>query len=90
VAQIIAAGSAADWLARFEGKDVCCNLVKTLEEAMSAPQFQVRGVLRRSVIGEDDALPAVAVPVDEALRDARTELRYPALGQDDDLLGEPG
>jgi crotonobetainyl-CoA:carnitine CoA-transferase CaiB-like acyl-CoA transferase len=88
VAQIIAQRSAAEWLERLAGKDVCCNLVRTLEEAVRDPQFQSRGVLRRSVVSQEDALPAVAVPIAEPLRDPRTELRYPGLGQDDHLLGE--
>jgi alpha-methylacyl-CoA racemase len=90
VAQIISGHTAGEWMARFAGKDVCCNLVKTLEEAVSSPQFRGRGVFQRSVVGDDDALPAVAVPIAEPLRDPRTELRYPALGQDNDLLGEAG
>jgi alpha-methylacyl-CoA racemase len=86
VAQIIASRTAADWLSRFEGKDVCCNLVKTLDEAMRDAQFQVRGTFRRSVISDDDALPAVSVPIAEQFRDPRTELRFPSLDGDRSLL----
>jgi alpha-methylacyl-CoA racemase len=89
VAQIILRSPAAHWLERFAGKDVCCNLVRTLQEAMQSPQFQARGVLRRSVIADDDALPAVSVPIAEPLRDPRTELGYPSIGADNRLLAEP-
>jgi crotonobetainyl-CoA:carnitine CoA-transferase CaiB-like acyl-CoA transferase len=87
VARNIAARTAAEWLARFTGKDVCCNLVRTLDEAMRDPQFQARGVFRRSVMSaDDDALPAVSVPVAEPFRDPRTELRYPPLDSGRALL----
>ena len=79
VAELIAQRSAADWQARLAGRDVCCNLVKTLEEAMRDPQFQARGAFRRSVVTQDDALPAISVPVAEPFRDPRTELGYPSL-----------
>ena len=86
VAQIIAQRSAAEWLARFEGKDVCCNVVRTVEEAMRDPQFAARGLFRRSVVAGDDALPAAVVPIDESFRGSASELRYPPLGEANSLL----
>jgi len=87
VTERIARRTAAEWTATFAGRDVCCNLVKTLQEALADPQFAARGVLGRSVISEDyDALPAVSVPVAEHLRDPRTDLKYPRLGEGQDLL----
>ncbi len=87
VADIIRQRTAQEWTARLAGLDVCCNLVQTLEEAMRDPQFQVRGVFRRSVVSEDyDALPAVSVPIAEAFRDPRTELKYPKLDEARELL----
>jgi alpha-methylacyl-CoA racemase len=88
VAQIIARRSAAEWLARFEGRDVCCNVVRTLEEAMRDPQFAARELFRRSVVAGADALPAAVVPIDESFRSSATELRYPQLGEANGLLGE--
>ena len=88
--EIIAQRTAADWMQRLEGKDVCINIVASLEQAMSDPQFRDRGLFSRSVIGGDhDALPAVSVPVCEPLRDPRTELRYPRLGEANGLLAKP-
>lgn len=83
----IAGRSAAQWSETFAGKDVCCNLVKTLEEALADPLFRERRVLERSVLSADrDALPAVGVPIAEHLRDARKDLEYPRLGEGQDLL----
>jgi crotonobetainyl-CoA:carnitine CoA-transferase CaiB-like acyl-CoA transferase len=88
VRELVAKRTAREWTARFDGLDACCNVVKSLEEAMRDEQFRARGVFRRSVGSADnDALPAVSVPVDESLRDPRTELRYPRLGEGDSLLG---
>jgi crotonobetainyl-CoA:carnitine CoA-transferase CaiB-like acyl-CoA transferase len=82
--------TADEWMARFEGKDVCVEVVRTLQEAMADPQFRDRGLLRRSVVSDDhDALPAVSVPVYDPLRDPRTELRYPRLGEANAMLANP-
>jgi crotonobetainyl-CoA:carnitine CoA-transferase CaiB-like acyl-CoA transferase len=87
VAGIIAQRTAEEWLARFDGKEVCCNLVKTLEDAMRDPQFAARGVFRRSVVSDtNEGLPAVPVPIAEPFRDPRTELRYPRLGEANGML----
>jgi crotonobetainyl-CoA:carnitine CoA-transferase CaiB-like acyl-CoA transferase len=88
VREIIAARTAQQWTERFAGRDVCCNLVQGLEQAVQDAQFQARGVFRRSVVdAEHDGLPAVSVPIAEPLRDPRTELKYPRLGENNDLLG---
>ena len=76
------------WTEHFAGRDVCCNVVQGLEQAVQDPQFRARGVFRRSVVNaEGDGLPAVNVPIAEPLRDPRTELKYPQLGEANDLLG---
>jgi crotonobetainyl-CoA:carnitine CoA-transferase CaiB-like acyl-CoA transferase len=88
VREIIAGRTAQEWSERFAGRDVCCNLVQELEQAVRDPQLQARGVFRRSVISADyDGLTAVSVPIAEPFRDPRTELKYPQLGESNDLLG---
>ncbi|MCW5620635.1 MAG: CoA transferase [Burkholderiales bacterium] len=89
VAQIIGQRSAAQWMEAFAGRDVCCNLVKTLDEALADPQFAARRVLERSVVSEkQDALPAISVPIAPALRDPRSALKYPRLGEAQPLLDQ--
>jgi alpha-methylacyl-CoA racemase len=89
VREIIARRTADEWMARFEGKDVCVNVAGTLQEAMTDAQFLDRGLFSRGVIGSDHAaLPAASVPVCEPLRDPRTELRYPELGEANGMLGK--
>ena len=90
VREIIAQRTADEWMARLDGKDVCVNVVGSLQEAMSDPQFRDRGLFSRSVVSADhDALPAVSVPVCEPLRDPRTELKYPRLGEANGMLADP-
>ncbi len=90
VREIIAQRTADDWMTRLDGKDVCVNVAGSLQEAMSDPQFRDRGLFSRSVISADhDALPAVSVPVCEPLRDPRTELKYPQLGEANGMLADP-
>ena len=90
VRTIISQRTASEWISQLAGKDVCVNVVGSLQEAMEDPQFRDRGLFRRSeVSGNDDALPAVSVPICEPLRDPRTELRYPQLGEANKLLGNP-
>ena len=58
-----------------------------LDEALADPQFRARGVLERSVVSQDhDALPAISVPIVPALRDPRSALNYPRLGEAQALL----
>jgi len=87
VAEIIALRSSQEWAQAFDGKDVCSCVVKSVEEAMHDPHFAARGLFSRSVASDEDALPAVSVPIDPAFRDPRTELRYPSLGEANELLG---
>jgi len=90
VREIIVQRTADEWMAHFEGKDVCVEIVRTLQETMADPQFGERGLFRRSVVSDDhDGLPAVCVPVCEPLRDPRTELRYPRLGEANAMLADP-
>jgi len=90
VREIVSQRTADDWMRCLEGKDVCANVVASLQEAMGDAQFRDRGLFARSVIGGDhDALPAVSVPVCAPLRDPRTELRYPQLGEANGMLANP-
>ena len=86
IAQIVRQRSAAEWMQRLAGKDVCCNVVRTVEEAMADAQFQARGAFRYSVVSDGEALPAVSVPISEGFRASETERPYPKLGEWDELL----
>jgi crotonobetainyl-CoA:carnitine CoA-transferase CaiB-like acyl-CoA transferase len=46
VAETLASRTRAEWAAAFEGLDVCCEPVESLDEVLSNPQVQQRGMLR--------------------------------------------
>jgi alpha-methylacyl-CoA racemase len=86
VAAIIAAAPAADWRARFEGEDCCCNLVATLEEAMADPHFRARGLFAAALVAGGRELPALPLPLAPALRAPREVQSAPELGEANALL----
>jgi crotonobetainyl-CoA:carnitine CoA-transferase CaiB-like acyl-CoA transferase len=87
VREIVRRRTSQEWEADLAGKDVCCSIVRTLEEAMTDAQLNGRGAFRRSVVGEEDALPAVSLPLAEAFRSPATEMRYPEIGESNGMLG---
>jgi len=88
VREIIAEKPAEHWNAAFVGKDCCCSVVATLEEAMREPHFHMRGVFDHTIVNEDrHDLPAIPVSIAPPLRvDAKTPRAAPALGAHNDEL----
>ncbi len=87
VVAIIAKDTAAVWAKRFEGKDICCCIVKTIEEATSEPHFVGRGLFARSLNVGGRSVPALHTPVAPSFRAKFTELPFPTLAHDNaDLL----
>ena len=79
VADIIAGRTAEEWTGLFDGEDVCCAVVATLEEAVADPAFAARGLFSRKVRSADGRiLPALPLPLDDSLRDQATEKPAPA------------
>jgi crotonobetainyl-CoA:carnitine CoA-transferase CaiB-like acyl-CoA transferase len=89
VAGIIRTQTAASWEKTFAGEDVCCALVRTLEEALADPHFRARGLFDHELQAGGRTLPALPVPVAAAFRNA-APAAYPALGEADDLLEKSG
>ncbi len=87
VAEIIRARPAAHWEKVFEGEDVCCALVRTLEEALADPHFRARGLLDHELQAGGRTIPALPVPVAPAFRSA-APAGFPALGEANDLLDQ--
>src|SRR5437588_12263632 len=80
VAALIRGKMAAEWRKRFKGRDCCCSIVATLEEAVADPQF--RGLFTRALVNEAGArMPALPVPIAENFRAPADEAQSaPALG----------
>ncbi|MCL4802192.1 MAG: CoA transferase [Burkholderiales bacterium] len=85
VAERIAAKTADEWEHLFEGKDLCCAIVCSLEEAVRNPHFRERGLFAHKLETDAGAITAVPVPVAEAFRDPRPA-GYPRLGADNGFL----
>jgi crotonobetainyl-CoA:carnitine CoA-transferase CaiB-like acyl-CoA transferase len=86
VAAKIAAASAAEWTVRLSGKDVCCAIVASIEEALGDPHFQTRGVFAPKLAAAGRSMPALPVPVDPTFRGEAIEKGWPALGEANPLL----
>nr|WP_087574312.1 MULTISPECIES: CaiB/BaiF CoA-transferase family protein [unclassified Sphingomonas]AJW29589.1 L-carnitine dehydratase/bile acid-inducible protein F [Sphingomonas sp. JE1] len=55
-------------MARLEGKDVCCSLVATLEEALADEHVHARGLLNRGVTNDSGLIPALPLALAENFR----------------------
>ena len=69
VASAISQRTAAQWKRTFEGEDVCCTFVASVEEALHDPQFVARNVFARTVESEGKRMPALPLPLVPAFRD---------------------
>jgi len=81
VARIIAGGTSAHWQQVFAGQDVCCSIVRSIEEALANPHFAARDVFARSVSHGSRTITALPVPIDDRFRGAGRSAGYPALGE---------
>lgn len=82
LAERIAAEPTDHWREILEGEDVCVSIVRTVEEAVTDPQFQARELFGREVSdepGSDRTIPALPIPLDPGLRRADRRLPYPPL-----------
>lgn len=86
VARIIASQSADFWQRRFEGRDVCCCVVVSIEEALADAHFAARGVFDRRLTDGARSITALPVPVDDRFRGDAREAGYPALGEANAML----
>lgn len=71
------ARDAAEWLAVFARHDVCCSLVRSVEEAMADPDFAARGVFDHIVGSPAGEVPALPTPLVAAFRDPEASRPMP-------------
>ncbi len=86
VAQRLREKTAAEWQAIFAGKDLCCCVVATMQEALNDAHFKARGLFNRKVTADGKTVIALPVPVAEVFRSARMEDGYPPLGDANGIL----
>lgn len=82
----IAARSAAQWRAVFGSEDVCCTVVATFAEAVTAHPPPAQHRLK----GPGYDVPALPVPIAASLRPAQSTRPYPELGQHNQVYGIGG
>lgn len=90
VAAILRGRSAAEWEAAFAGKDLCCCIVATVEEALADPHFRARGLFDFALAAGGRVMPALPVPVDRVFRGEPGAVSSPALGEARDLIAGDG
>ncbi len=86
VAQRLRDKTAAQWQAIFAGKDLCCCVVATMQEALNDAHFKARGLFNRTVMADGKSVTALPVPVADVFRNTKTEADYPALGSANEIL----
>ena len=86
VAQRLRGKTAVEWQAIFAGKDLCCCVVATMQEALDDAHFKARGLFNRKVSADGKTVIALPVPVADMFRSAKIEDGYPALGSANAIL----
>lgn len=79
VAAAIGKHDAAELMALFDGRDACCSIVATIDEAMRDAHFEARGVFRRQVDVNGRAVSALPLPLVGPYRDPENARSVPAL-----------
>jgi alpha-methylacyl-CoA racemase len=82
VSAIIRSQPSAVWRERFAGRDCCCSIVASLQEALDNPHFAARGLMAHRLVNEaGQRMSALPVPIDAAFRSAVEEsAAAPTLG----------
>ena len=81
VAARIARHPAAHWQYRFSGRDVCCTMIATLQQAVGELQAIRSDLLRYEITGPNgEQMPALPVPLAPQWRSEAVE-SYPQLGE---------
>jgi alpha-methylacyl-CoA racemase len=88
VAAAIRGRTAEEWCKCFAGRDCCCSIVTTLQEAIADPQFRHR-FNHRLVNETSAAIPALPMPIEDRFRASAGQARSaPALGAHNSELME--
>jgi len=86
VAEKIATRTAAEWRVLFAGKDVCCSIMASIQEALRDAHFVARGVFAAKLAADGRQMTALPVPVAPQFRARPDSAGYPALGEANGLL----
>jgi crotonobetainyl-CoA:carnitine CoA-transferase CaiB-like acyl-CoA transferase len=93
VAERIRSRTADEWRARFAGKDLCCSIVTSIQDALADPQVVARQLFERKVAADAKEMAALPSPIAAPFRSEERSAGYPALGEANGLLApspQPG
>jgi crotonobetainyl-CoA:carnitine CoA-transferase CaiB-like acyl-CoA transferase len=79
VARRIIEHSADEWMRTFDGKDVCCSIVASVEEALNNQHFIARNIFSRRVENDGCSILALPLPLVEPYRDPVGSRRSPPM-----------
>jgi crotonobetainyl-CoA:carnitine CoA-transferase CaiB-like acyl-CoA transferase len=88
IADIIASKPASHWADVFDGEDVCCSVVRTMQEALADPHFKARGLFDIDMTDGSARMTAAPMPVVPQFRSGETEQSYPRLGEANAMLSD--
>jgi crotonobetainyl-CoA:carnitine CoA-transferase CaiB-like acyl-CoA transferase len=90
VGERLAEQDSSHWERAFAGRDICCTIVKTMEEAVQSQAAAERGLWGRTTSAGGDSMPALPVPLADALRTDAPSGAVPQLGEGNGtLIAEP-
>jgi crotonobetainyl-CoA:carnitine CoA-transferase CaiB-like acyl-CoA transferase len=81
VADRIRTHTAQEWRAAFAGKDLCCNVVRSIEEALADPEFIARRLFDAKLVSGAASITALPSPIAPGFRGVGRGAGYPVLGE---------
>lgn len=82
VATRLKSQTAAHWSNVFAGKDLCCSVVASVQEALEDVHFKARGLFNRRLTNpEGESMMALPVPVADLFRSEKWDDTFPTLGE---------
>ena len=91
IESLIVLRTASEWMAAFEGEDVCCSLIEDLQTAVSHPQNKHTGLFDRTLTADGVNIPVLPLPIAPVFRSKHAMRPAPALGSyeggDADAIG---
>lgn len=79
VAAAMATRDADEWMRLFEGRDVCCSIVRSVAEAMQDEHFIARGRFARRIAVAGTTIPGLPLPTINDYRDPNEVASAPLL-----------
>ena len=91
LAEKFSSRTALEWADAFEGKDLCCCMIRDFKEAVSDPHFKVRGLIQTITGPDGTSQTLLGNPIKMSESPAEIRQAAPLLGSDNQkILNELG